>query len=521
VRTKVAVALVAVLGLVWVGIAAGAEIAGLVAPAALLAGLWLHAKRRTRRPHQRVHPRRRDAVPTQWLTGLDAHASKALLDADDCVRTSDQELAVAASRLGPERAAPFRAALTAARTELAAAFRLRQMLDDGIPRTNAVRQSMMLDVNSRCTEVSRLLDEQAPAFDAAQDRAEHGPRILAEVEVLVDQLSARLQRSRQVLAQLAARYSPQAMETVAINPDLAAALLRMAVDGLATAGQLLEAGEPGAGAARARAAASLQIAEAAAGQASGLLDGIKHQEAELTQAASALPAAVRETSADLAEAEPLLDDGPSSALSRARAAVVAAAGDRLDGGPFDALAALRAVEQACATLDHALARSRAEPVRQHRAEAILDQAMLVARSSVRAAEDFVATRRGAVGSPARTRLAAAWRHFEQAIACVQADPRAALNEAGRADGLAHQATSLAAHDVAAFNASSSHAELAAGVLAGILMGGAGNDAQGPADSPGPASFGGTATRARHVPRHDSQAPGDGEPERDDPAPVSR
>ncbi|HEY2506425.1 MAG TPA: hypothetical protein VGI58_07895 [Streptosporangiaceae bacterium] len=541
-----AVALVAVLGLISVGLAAGAlsiatgaQIAGLVVPAALLLGLWLRARQRTRRPHERTRPRRRDAMPSQWLTDLDAHASQALLHADDCVRTSNQELGVAASRIGQDQAAAFRAAVTSARAELAAAFRLRQLLDDGIPRTNAVRQSMMLDVNSRCTEVSRLLDEQVASFDAAQDRADHGPRILAETEAFVDQQSARLERSRHTLTQLAARYSPQAIEPVALNPDLAAALLRLAADNLAAAAKLLDTDESGPGdeAARFQAVRCLQVAETAAGQATALLDGIKHQEAELTQAASALPAAVREISADLAEAEPVLGDGPASALSRARAAVVDAAREQLDGGPFDALAALRAVEQACTALDHALAKSRAEPVRQHRAEAILDQAMLLARSSVRTAEDFVATRRGAVGSPARTRLAAAWQHFDQAIDCVQSDPRAALNAARQADGLAHQAAALAMHDAAAFDVSGGQMAVRAGLLAGILIGPAdhpgadghlgrasnvgadselgpagdpgsdfnaglaGERAADPGGSPGPAGFGGLATRARLVPRH--------------------
>lgn len=511
-RAKIAFALVAVLGLVWVGIAAGAQFAGLLAPVALLGGLWWHARKRTsHRPLERVRPHRRESVPSQWLADLDDHASRALVDADDSVRTSEEELRRTTARIGERETAPFRAALDDARAELAAAFKLRQLLDDGIPQTSAVQQSMLLDINSRCSECSRLLDEQAAAFDQLQDLCGRGPRILAEADPFVDQQSHRLERSRHTLTQLASAYSPQAVETVAANPDLADELLQLASDQLATAARLLADGQPGTFAARHQVAGSLQVADASAGLAAELLDGIQHAEAELTQAASALPTALRETTADLEEAVTLLGDspdaGPASALSRARAAVVSAASERLDGAQFDALAALRTVEQACAALDHALARSRAEPARQHRAEAILDQAMLVARSSVRAAEDFVATRRGAIGARARTRLAEAWRHFQQAIASLQADPRVALNEARQADALAHQASALAAHDVTEFAASPAGAGApaastpgpAAAVLGGILIGARSPDGVPCRDSVGPASFGGTATRGRHVP----------------------
>ncbi len=55
------------------------------------------------------------------------------------------------------------------------------------------------------------------------------------------------------------------------------------------------------------AAVSLQAAESAADQAEALLNGIEHMEAELTQAASALPTALREIDTDIAEATALPD----------------------------------------------------------------------------------------------------------------------------------------------------------------------------------------------------------------------
>ena len=57
---------------------------------------------------------------------------------------------------------------------------------------------------------------------------------------------------------------------------------------------------------RGKAAVQLQAAEAAADQAESLLDGVEHMEAELTRASSALPTALREIDADIAEANALL-----------------------------------------------------------------------------------------------------------------------------------------------------------------------------------------------------------------------
>src|SRR5258708_40348601 len=85
----------------------------------------------------------RPAGPPAQELGI--RASRALVATDDAVQTSEQELGFATARFGAATAAPFSAALEAARTELAAAFRLHQQLDDGIPADDATRQSYLAD----------------------------------------------------------------------------------------------------------------------------------------------------------------------------------------------------------------------------------------------------------------------------------------------------------------------------------------------------------------------------------------
>jgi hypothetical protein len=455
----------------------------------------------------------------------EAEASRALVQTDDAVQTSEQELGFATARFGEHAVAPFSAALKAARAELAAAFKLRQQLDDHLPVTEPARRSMLAEISARCTEANRLLDEQSEAFDRVQDLEARAPKVLAEVEHHVTQQGARLGRSAEALNQVGAKYTAGAVAVSASSPAQAADRLEFAQAGLADARQALAAGDSG------QAAVFLQAAESAADQAESLLDGIEHLEAELTQASSALPAALREIDVEIDEATALLAGRPDdreAVVSRAQAAAATVRGQLAAGQPFDALAALRLLEEADAALDQVLASARDDRDRRVRATAMLDQIMLVARSSITAAGDFITTRRGGVGAGARTRLAEAHRHFQQAIALAQDNPEAAVTEAQYADALAQEARSLAEGDVAQFSSGGRDAAAADGdedgfgsaILGGILIDSlaGGGGASGPGGAPAhggpgmggpgvggpgvgafgtPGSFGGKATRGRH------------------------
>ncbi len=416
---------------------------------ALIVGVLARlARRRTSRRESTVRRRRASRPRGPASAELGVRADRALVETDDALRTSDQELAFAVARFGDRPAAALTAAVRAARTELAAAFRLRQQLLDDVPAADGTRRSVLAEIVGRCAEANRLLDEQAPAFDRLHDRQTGAPRVLAEVDHHVGQQDARVVRFEQILDQLAAKYTAAAVATVADSTGQARARLAFARSALASARQLLQARRG------AEAAVLLQAAESSADQAESLLDGVGHRDAELTQASSALPTALREISADIAESAALLAGRPgdtSAAVTRARLAVDAVRDQVATGRPFDALAALRLLTEAASALDHALASTRTERDRRDRAGAVLDQAMLVARSSITTAEDYVTTRRGGVGAEARTRLAEAHRHFEQAIAVAPPNPEEALAQARHADALGQHARSLAELDVARFS----------------------------------------------------------------------
>ena len=142
----------------------------------------------------------------------------------------------------------------------------------------------------------------------------------------------------------------------------------------------------------------------------------------------------------------------------------------------DPVAALRRLQEVGTRLDRALASVRDAAQTAERARSALDQAITRARAEISVVAQFVATRRGAVGREARTRLAEAQRHLEQALALAPSDPEAALAEAERADALAERAGHLAKADVDQWSMPGGGPFAGGGgvggaVLGGILLGG--------------------------------------------------
>jgi hypothetical protein len=211
---------------------------------------------------------------------------------------------------------------------------------------------------------------------------------------------------------------------------------------------------------------STRAAEDAVAQASTLLDGIVRLESDLLEADARMEAALRPWPGTLP----------------------------------DPLAALRLVDEADVALDAALAAARDEQAQRQRSVAILDQALLAARSGVAAASGFIATRRGAVGTGARTRLVEAQRRLQKATALSEQDPTQALQEAQHADQLAQAALQVAQSDVDQWSTpygGDRFLEIASLVLGGILLGGGGSgESGGGFGGRSPGSFGGSGSGGR-------------------------
>ncbi len=202
------------------------------------------------------------------------------------------------------------------------------------------------------------------------------------------------------------------------------------------------------------AALAARAVEEAISQAEKLLDAIQRAKKDLHQARASIDAILTELEQDVAEAKAVVEaskdmrgEGYLPGLIARAETAMASTRREIDAPRPNPVAILHLLERSAAKLQEALAEVRDSHQRNQRARSVLDQSLFTARSEVASAEDFISTRRGAIGREARTRLAEAQRHLEAAYALADTDPQAALTEAQQANMLAEQAGALAIADV--------------------------------------------------------------------------
>lgn len=430
------------------------------------------------------------AEPVEPIEQLSERSVQALIDTDNAVRASEFELSAAESDFGKDAVAQFRTAFDAARESLTRAFEIRQRVDDDQPEDDATKRAMMNDILNLCAQASARLDEQSDRFDDLRDLRSRLPQVLAELPGAIDTQLGRLPGTTATLQRLQQQFAPTALATVAANVDQARERLEFARTSLDQArrsaagetpaestlplpGQLpMPPGQPDPAAVLAAGAA-----QEAVDQGRTLLDAIDRAAADLGTAVTQLTTATAAVDQELATVRGALnsaDAGASAASIRAQLdqiqAILGMA--RSPQGAADPMTALHKVEEADLALDGLLASTRDAQQQEQRSRAALAQTLTTARAEVSAAEDFINTRRGAVRSQARTRLAEAKRHLANAESMAGGAP-AALAEAQQAAALAREASNLAQQDVNGFGGggggSRSGSGMAGAVLGGIIL----------------------------------------------------
>jgi len=441
-------------------------------------------------------------------TDLDKHANRLLVETDDAIKTSEQELGFAEAQFGEAEARSFHEAVEHATMELAAAFQIRQRLDDDAPEDDTTRRALLLDLVRRTDAANDRLDAEVDRFDAMRDLEAKAPGVLADLGRQSAHEATRLSGAEALVEELRGQYAPAAVAAVEGNATQARDRLAFADEQIAAGQAALQSGTASPAVIAARAA------EGAVGQARQLLDAVERAHAELAEASGKLAVAIADAEGDLAQAQALAPGAPAlaAAAAAARAAVDRARLAAAPDGGVDPLGALRDLETADDALDQALAGVRDEQQRQAKARLQFDQTMLAARATIDAANDFITTRRGAVGAEARTRVATAGQHLDAAHRLAETDPVTALQHAQAAHQLAAEALQLAQRDVAASSqpagmggAGGGGNNMAGAILGGILLntilsgglgGGGGFGGGGRRGGFNPGSFGGRATGGR-------------------------
>jgi hypothetical protein len=462
----------------WVGVVVALVVLALIV---LVLVLWSRRRRRKRREAEfaaakRVDPSDPNALASVPIDALDDLSKMMVVDVDNAVRTSDGELTLAVEEFGTAQTEPFSRAVSNAKTTLAQAFNVRQILDDSIPETPAQRRDLLTRVVVAAAKADRELEAQSEAFDKLRDLVINAPtRLDAMTQQMVD-LTARLDPSEQTLAALHNQFDSAALTSVADNVKTARQRLSFADQNITTArnavarpvGQQMGLVD------------AIRAAESSLGQARSLLDAIDSAGADINRAVAALPEAITDIQNGVNQANGLLQQGKTThqtELTAARDQAAAAIADAQKNGNADPLGAFTRLTKADAELDRLLATVLEEQEAAKRLGRAFDQALFSAQSRVRGVSDFIDTRRGSIGPEARTRLAEAVRQLQAAQDKRATNISEAIAHANGADMLAGQAQTLASNDVAAaqrhytsgWGGGGSGSDMG-GVIGGIIIG---------------------------------------------------
>jgi hypothetical protein len=437
------------------------------------------------------------------IEDLRAAADAALVAMDDAIRSSQQELGVARSEVGEDGVEPFTAAIDQAQGQLAQAFGTARKAQERAG-TDAERP-LLEEILATCAAADSQLDALAPRFDALRDLE---GRVGVVLTHLADDLAIfedRLTRAAATAGTLRTQYPSATIAGVVDDLDQATERLRFARASITAGEQLLSSADRLGAAARARAA------EEALVQAATLLQSVDRSPKVLAKAQEAVTTLLRQTERDIAEVERLGVADDLAAKGQYARETLGWAGQEVSSGGYDPLEMRRALQDTDVALGRALGPIRPADDTLERALSLLATAWYGARAAVRAADELIMTRRGAVGLEARVRLSEARDHHVTGTALGDSDPTAALRHLRTADALAYQARTLAQQDEAAWlNArrmSAGVGELDSVLLGGILIESRTASADGVATKAGgvarsgllgPPSFGGRATRARRV-----------------------
>ncbi|HYH47347.1 MAG TPA: TPM domain-containing protein, partial [Thermoanaerobaculia bacterium] len=411
----------------------------------ILLVVWLVIRSRRKKRHPAVAGQAAPAVEQVSTQDLERQAGSALVQTDDAVRTSEEELGFAKAQFGDEATTEFEAALATARQNLTQAFSLQQQLDDAMPESEEQVRAWNAQIIQLCAAANAGLDEKAAAFDELRELEKNAPEALARVQEDRAAVGRAIGAAESALASLAQRYSPEALATVADNPQQARSRLSFADQQLEEAQRDIGAGKGG------EAAVGIRAAEEAVAQARMLQTAIDKLGSDLAEGETRATALIAELEQDMATASAMPDpDGRLAGVLAATRQQIEQARTHLAGPARRPLMALQSLEAANNQIDSLIQGIRDAAAQAQRAQQMLGQTMLQAQAQVSAAEDYIVARRGAIGPEARTRLAEAGASLVQAQQLQVSDPQQALGLAQRAAQLAGQAIQYAQHDVSAF-----------------------------------------------------------------------
>ena len=464
-------------------------------------------RRRRRRAAELAAAKRVDATDPDALAALSLGALDDLsrwkvVDVDNAVRTSANELALTIEEFGEQRTEPFTRAVNNAKAALAQAFTVRQQLDDAIPETRAQRRELLTEVIVSAARADRELESQQGAFEEMRDLVVNAPSRLDTLTQQMVELTARIAPAEQRMTNLHNEFDAAALTSVATNVGTAKDRLAFADQNLTQARDL--AARPVSGE-QSGLVDAVHTAESSLGQARSLLDAVDSAANDIRHAAATLPSLIADIQAGIEHADTQLRGARKTSaphirdLAGARDTAATALNAARAGGSADPLGTFTRLNKADADLNQLLATVAEEQATAERLNRTLEQALFTAQSRIHAVSEYIDTRRGSIGPEARTRLAEASRQLQAAQDNRSSDVSEAITLANTAARLAAQAQSLADDDVRSaqlaytgrYGGGNHMGAMMGGIIIGDMLGGGGGGG-GFGGGWGPTSFGGSS-----------------------------
>ncbi len=299
-----------------------------------------------------------DALASLSLGALDDLSRWKVVDVDNAVRTSANELALTIEEFGEQRTQPFTAAVDAAKSALSQAFSVRQQLDDAIPETRQRRRELLTEVIVDAARADRELESQREDFEGMRDLVVNAPSRLDALTQQVVDLTARVEPAEQRMTELHNEFDSAALASVATNVATAKDRLAFAEQNLGQARE--KASKPVSGEQSALVDA-VHAAESSLGQARSLLDAVDSAANDIRHAVATLPSLIADIQSGIEHADTALQGAQKTKaphlrdLAGARDAAARALDAAHTGGSADPLASFTALSKADAELNRLLA----------------------------------------------------------------------------------------------------------------------------------------------------------------------
>ena len=477
---------------------------GIVVALVILLMVMRHRARRRRAAAlaaaRRVDPTDANALAEVPLQALDDLSRSMVVEVDNAVRTSSNELTLAVEEFGAGRTEPFSKAVNNAKAALSQAFTVRQHLDDDTALPAEQRRQLLTQVIVTAASADRELDAQTEAFEQLRNLVINAPSLLDGLTQQYVELTTRVAPTEQRLAELHNEFDDAALTSVSGNVATAKERLSFADRNIGSARDV--ASQSATAGQQSGLVDSFRAAESALGQARALLDAVDSAADDIRRAIAELPSVMAEVQAGVEHANQQLQktqktkSSHTTELVAARDAATRALDSARGAGGVDPLSAFVRLTQADTVLDRLLATVAAEEANADRLNRAFEQALFTAESRVHGVSEYIDTRRGSIGADARTRLEEAKRQLQAARDKKSTNLGEAIAHANAASTLAAQSQSLANADVqtaqrayARSQRGSDTGALIGGIIVGDLLNGG---LRGGLDSWSPTSFGGSS-----------------------------